>query len=367
MSNNIVLIAYLGVTVAGILFMLKNIAQLYKEVARAEKMLGVASQEMVEIRSQLERKTAEVAEKDKDIQRLTDEAKRGGIELQVKVNELLIQDREMEQLSVEVESLRKKQSPEAVKGAQDKDTSDQLMKLKEEALLRDRQVQSLMAELAKCQAGLREALSGSDNEQDVQQLIGECRRLTEELGASGDKMRKANEELAARSAELEASLRDLAAKEVEVREIRSAYEKGTGDLAARTDELARKEAEIKEVRSALEKSAGELERFRVEYPGYDERVKKLRDAENDISRLERTLEEETQSLRGVRQRAQESRMKLDLLGEKSKEAVEAIARFAEGKEFEEFRKAVHMDEIVRQYEDEIKRLKVQVIEQEKKV
>ena len=55
---------------------------------------------------------------------------------------------------------------------------------------------------------------------------------------------------------------------------------------------------------------------------------------------------------------------MHLLNEKTKSNVESIAKFAEGKEFAEFRRSIHLDEIVQKYEDEIKGLRIRNMELE---
>ncbi|MEI6437160.1 MAG: hypothetical protein WCO69_00245 [Candidatus Omnitrophota bacterium] len=370
MSSPIILIVYIVFLFGGLFFILKNVVRLYKEVAKAEELLSAANTEAIEFKRQidlltvdaerrkveLEQKSAEAARKDAEVQQAAGEAKRCSIELQVKANELMIKEQEAQLLSVELEGLKNKFKIEGVKSAQYKDYDERFLKLKSEATQKDQELQTLKAELAKLQAGQQQGQQASlakaeeiaSKEKEFQRISGECQRLDRELQQASADAAKFKDALVKKDAE-------LAGKEAEAAKAKAA-------LDAKVSELAAKELEYRK----LELEMGKLESVKAEYPAFDERIAKLRNAEGEIARMEKTLEDEKHSLRNVRMRAQESKMKLDLLGEKTKEAVESIATFAEGKEFEEFRKSIHMDETIRKYEDEIKHLKIQVIELEKK-
>lgn len=402
MSSNIILIGYLCFLFMGLFFILKNVVRLYKEVARAEELLSAAGLEAIEAKRQLdlsrveiermkielERKSAEVARKENEAQQSAGEAKRAALDLQVKSNELMIKGQEMEQLAVELEGLKSKQKTAGVQAAQYKDFEERLAKFKSEALVQDQEVAALKGALAKAQLvhkdgeGKAEALAAKDLE--IKRLTLEMGRLESRLpdpAVEAAQLADKNALIQRLNNDKEQMAGGLAVKDIEVRKFREALESKAGDLVNKDLEIKRLSQEFqqvvlkaKEFKESLESQAAvltgkesELERLKGEYPGYDERVKKLRDMEGDITRLEKSLEDEKHALRNVRMRAQESKMKLDLLGEKTKEAVEAIAKFAESGEFEEFRKAVHMDETIRKYEDEIKHLKIQVIELEKKI
>ena len=85
----------------------------------------------------------------------------------------------------------------------------------------------------------------------------------------------------------------------------------------------------------------------------------LKKTESDILWLEKVLNEQKKTSHELKQRVQENKIKIQLLNEKTKENVELIARFARGKEFDEFRKSIYLDEIIQKYEDEIKHLRIE--------
>lgn len=163
-------------------------------------------------------------------------------------------------------------------------------------------------------------------------------------------------------------------------------------VQARTKELAEKEeaanraiaeseraqeqyrAALNKAREALaaeegknEKLSSELKRLSSIFKEYDENITKLQNAEYDIGRLEKLIENEKKTLHDMKMRVNESGMQVQLLHEKTKENVELIAQFAEGKEFEEFRKSIHIDEIVKKYEEEIRRLNIKNMAFEKRL
>lgn len=74
----------------------------------------------------------------------------------------------------------------------------------------------------------------------------------------------------------------------------------------------------------------------------------------DYEKFEKTITDQRRSAHDVEQRIREMRIKLRVLSEKAKENVELIAAFAGGKEFDEFRKSIHLDELTRKYEDQIR-------------
>jgi len=117
----------------------------------------------------------------------------------------------------------------------------------------------------------------------------------------------------------------------------------------------------------IQRLTAELKRVNDTHQDYEKHIAKLKEVTPDIDAMEVSLNEEKKALHEIKLRAQEGKMKLALLNEKTKDAVESIAQFAQGKEFDEFRKSIHLDEIVQKYEGEIKDLKIENMELEKKL
>lgn len=84
----------------------------------------------------------------------------------------------------------------------------------------------------------------------------------------------------------------------------------------------------------------------------------------DIAYLNSSIHAQKKTAQEMSSRLKESKIKMQLLTDKMRENVEAIASFAEGNEFEEFRKKIHFDETIQKYEDEIKTLKLKNLELE---
>jgi len=131
-------------------------------------------------------------------------------------------------------------------------------------------------------------------------------------------------------------------------------------LNERTEELKSKEEQIQKLNE-------QLARRDSEYKEFEERAAGLKKIESDILWFEEVLNEQKRDSGRMKQRIEESRMKMQLLNEKTKENVELIARFAEGKEFDEFRRLIHLDEIIQKYENQIRDLRIRNMELEKKL
>ena len=425
----VLLAALFGGLLFIVLRLFKDVDKMDQSLNAANMQALEAQKQVDQFRGEAERLKLgydQASRKDADFERLAADVKRSAADLQAKTQELMSKEQELKSLAIEAEGLRSKLKTEIAKGAQYKDADERLEKMKADAARKDQDVQALRRDLMALQTVQQDAAAKaealSQKEKELQQVQSECQRLNGVLAAATEDAQKVkaaiesnaaalaekDKEMQPLKAEVQRLTSELAEKEIEVKrlmlemgklecrppdtsvsdaqlaekdkelqrlnnefqQVAVKAKEFKDSLADKAAELGAKEREIERLTAALGKErsqSGELERLRAEYQGYDERVKKLKDAEGDISRLERSLEEEKHSLREVRLRAQESRMKLDLIGEKTKESVEAIAGFAESKEFDEFRKAVHMDETIRKYEDEIKHLKIQLIELEKKV
>ncbi|MCX5667003.1 MAG: hypothetical protein NTY34_01650, partial [Candidatus Omnitrophica bacterium] len=128
--------------------------------------------------------------------------------------------------------------------------------------------------------------------------------------------------------------------------------------SAGKEELAAKDSEIKRLNAQLADTQARQE-------AYENRLAQFKKIESDMQRLESETEERRKSSHDIKRRVEESRMKMRLLSEKAKENVELLASFAGGKEFDEFRKSIHLDEIIQKHEDEIKELRIKNMDLEK--
>ena len=132
-------------------------------------------------------------------------------------------------------------------------------------------------------------------------------------------------------------------------------------------QLKNKAEEIQNKDSLLETLNQQLEQMKNERKEFEEKLAQFKKAESDLIWLENMMNEQKALSRQTKQRLEENRVKQTTLKEKIQESTELIAKFAQGKEFDEFRKSIHMDEIVQKYEDEIKNLKVKNMELEKRL
>ncbi len=155
-------------------------------------------------------------------------------------------------------------------------------------------------------------------------------------------------------------LAQLGSKEKEHLGTRAEIERLKSALNDEVEEVKNKENEIKRLND-------ELVRLDTEQKELEQRVAELKKVESDLLWLEKELNEQKKSAHEMKQRIEEGRIKAQLLNEKTKENVELIASFAEGKEFDEFRSSVHLDEIIRKYESEIRDLKIKNMDLKKKL
>ncbi|MBF0594511.1 MAG: hypothetical protein HQL22_06055 [Candidatus Omnitrophica bacterium] len=376
---------------------------LQAELLRKDQEIKAKFDEGAARGKEIQRLNGELAEKDSEIKRLTQALGQ-------------TENRQQEESANAAEIAARDQKIQA----QLQEYADSLARLKEELAQKEQDRQHLAIELANEQEAAVSAGDSAAKDQEILALKGEIDGLKGELPKYQAQLKeytesfaRLKEELAQKELErqqlkisLDTRISDLAEKELEVKRLTlemgkldsrqqesaasaglvaekekeleqlnsefqqavEASKKFKDVLESKVSELAEKEREVQrltETVGGFQSNFGDLERLKAECQSYDERVGKLKGAEPAISQLERALDEERHELRLVKMRAQESKMKLDLLGDKTKEAVESIARFAEGKEFEEFRKSIHMDQTVQKYEDEIKGLKIKILELEK--
>ena len=119
-------------------------------------------------------------------------------------------------------------------------------------------------------------------------------------------------------------------------------------------ELGRSRAELNAKIEAMASKEQELNRLQEERRGIEERVARADKILTDFAQFDGNIHDQMKDFYDIEQRIREIKIKLRVLTEKAKEGVELIAGFAEGKEFEEFRKSIHLDEMTQKYEDQIK-------------
>ena len=93
----------------------------------------------------------------------------------------------------------------------------------------------------------------------------------------------------------------------------------------------------------------------------------LSNADVDLGWIKDTMEEQKKSTHDMQKRLQETKIRIHLLNEKTKKGTETIAEFAGGPDFEEFRKSIHVDDLVRVYQDEIHQLKQKNMDMERQI
>ncbi|MDD5217841.1 MAG: hypothetical protein PHN49_03195 [Candidatus Omnitrophica bacterium] len=98
----------------------------------------------------------------------------------------------------------------------------------------------------------------------------------------------------------------------------------------------------------------ELSKLREERKDIEGRIAQTEKNMAEYGNFENAIREQKKSFYDMEQRIREIKIKLRVLNEKARENVELVAAFAEGKEFDEFRKSIHLDELTHKYEEQIK-------------
>jgi len=337
---------------------------LLKDYARVlpRNSVPVPALELKKLREDISRKDALVTKAEQEIQRLKSEA-------DILKNEMVrLRD---ELAAKDVTPLLPREDSAEVKSLR-----EESHRLKEELLRLEQELASLKAQSSPNTAVLEELLSAKGT---VDSLRSELEQRSLELQSIKLRMAGDVKPAAETSGEGKPAAEPAADRE-ELEKLKHELELKTNEYNAREQEIQKLTAEIQEGKASLAKAEGsaghwegeakrigaELETARASQMINAEQGPGLKEKEEDVSKVETALDEEKRSLQGLKLRIQEAKMKLHLLDEKSKEAVESIAKFAQGKEFDEFRRSVHLDEIVRKYEDEIKELKIKNTELEKK-
>ncbi|MBF0503588.1 MAG: Hpt domain-containing protein [Candidatus Omnitrophica bacterium] len=324
------------------------------EISRLKLQLGMVDGNPAEIKKSLERMKAdsdklqsdfsqakeEIIRKDNDLQSRASEAEGLKRKLQEKESEFATKDQEIAKLKSQLAVME-----------EDHKNSAQTA---QEIALKESEIRGLTAEVLRLK-GEVEHLSQLPKEdpaskEEIASLKARLATLEQE---SKSEIERLNSEIARIS---QIPKEDPASKE-EIASLKAqlvTMEQENKNLSAVSKELAGKEDEIKRL-------SDEIERLTAE----GERMKHLKVSEVEMNHIEKLMDEEKKALHAIKMRLQEGKMKLELLDEKTKGAVEAIAQFAQGKEFEEFRKSIHMDQLIQKYENQIKDLQIKIFELEK--
>lgn len=229
----------------------------------------------------------------------------------------------------------------------------------------------LQAELAEARRKEGQGIKGLE---EMRFLTAENKRLKEEVAHFHDELDRSKLEGIADVADLEAML--IAKAEVErlQDELKQKNEE-LGELKLRTladikppDQTATRKAEA--AAAYWEQEAArlgkEIQEMKEAYREYESHIARLKETEPGIAAIETSLAEEKKAFSRLEESARSTQKKIQLLQNKTKEAAEAIAAFAGGKEFDEFRKAAHLDETIAKYESDLRELKAKNAELEKK-
>ncbi|MBF0511162.1 MAG: hypothetical protein HQL13_02415 [Candidatus Omnitrophica bacterium] len=234
----------------------------------------------------------------------------------------------------------------------------------------------------KLQLGMSEA-SPDQLRKEVERIKEESNKLQTELGQKKQEIiTKDNNlgtlvsEVQKLKGELEIKVNEFALKEQEITGLKAQLAgmanlknsdfQNQQKIATCESQLKKMEEELKNKDNEITRLRSEIERMTLEAKDNAQNMAHLKKFEEQMTHIEKLMDEEKKALHATKLRIQEGRMKIDLLDEKTKGAVESIALFAQGKEFEEFRKSIHMDQMIQKYEDQIKSLQIKNLELEKK-
>lgn len=190
------------------------------------------------------------------------------------------------------------------------------------------------------------------------------RQMREEIIAAKKTGSRSSEdavELGRLRAEVTGQLEALKQKDLEIKKLIEQLSRATEDhrrLEEQISEASSEKGEGERLRAELntrsEEMAAkeqELNQLREERRGIEDRIARADKILADFGHFEDNVHEQMKHFDAVEQRIREIEIKLRVLTEKSKEGVELIAGFAAGKEFDEFRKSIHLDELKQKDED----------------
>lgn len=252
--------------------------------------------------------------------------------------------------------------------------NDSLMQREGEVQSCKKAIEQDKAEYERLREELNQArLAIAQKEDTLRIKEGQAATLQNELGLKEgevstmqQRIQALTEELAilqAQSMDTSGLQEQLKAKDINIQQLTAQFERLTADtqkIPALSEELGAKDKQIQALTSELQNITNGVK-------GYEDKISKLPELTLGIDALQRNLDEEGRAMHELKLRMQENQMKIKLLNDKSKGTVEAVALFAQGKEFDEFRKSIHMDETIQGYEDQIKVLRIEALELKKKL
>ena len=272
---------------------------------------------------------------------------------------LLIAKQEVEQARSESERLKKELTQSQLERVINKSWAEEAINEKESIILHvKKEIQRVKADAER----LKEELARSQRE-----VEGKGTYVEEEIKRKESTLSDVERELQGARAESERLKAELTRSQLEAEKSKSQMEEAKFESHSLKSKLNVEMAKVKAREDETKRLKEQLERMNSEYGGFEERAAELKKIESDILWLAKVLDEQKQASHQMKQRIEENRIKMQLLNEKTKANVETIARFAEGKEFAEFRKSIYLDDIIQKYEEEIKELRIKNMELENRL
>ena len=279
---------------------------------------------------------------------------------------LKVQDaeKELEEKENKIEALTKQLETRASDHNDSQKNEAQLKKLSSELAFVKDENKRLMAEASESVEKIKTDMQGAEQklkekDHEVESLMNKIEALTKQLETRASDHNDSQKN--------EAQLKKLSSEFALVKdenkrlmaEASESVEKIKTDMQGVEQKLKAKELEIESLTKLLEAHTAEQKSF-------EEKNAQLKKLSSDFLWLEKTVDEQKKQSHQVQQRMEELKMKTQLISEKVKESVELIAHFAQGKEFDAFRKSIHLDEIIEKYEKEIKDLRIKNMELSKR-
>jgi len=271
-----------------------------------------------------------------------------------------------------------------------------------EAMSRNRQkeaVEKSSEEINAEQAKWAERFTQSQKE--LEQTRRQAEEAKAELNKMSDKFRQNQEEAERARRQAEDTKAEQKKLNEELQESRQEHEQERRQAEQAMAEQMKLSLKLKETQEALEKASPQAEQTKIEsaklndslqaakkeiqekilqvaelterlagvdakYNLSSEKAAELEKIEPELTDLQKSIHDQKKSAHQMKQRLEEVGIKMRLLDEKTKQSVELISRFAQGKEYDEFRKSIHMDEIIQKYEDQIQALRIENLELKKK-
>ncbi|MBF0571436.1 MAG: hypothetical protein HQL12_06140 [Candidatus Omnitrophica bacterium] len=323
-----------------------------------KKELEQIKEESDRLQAETSRKNEELLSKNNDLRDLVGEVRRIKEEFESKATESSQKELELTKLKVQLakmeeqgknvsqnsEELAHKESENRVLLSEVESLKVKLQGKANEFTLKEQEIVKLKVELIRLGEESKSALQKTEEiavkETEINRLLSEVKNLKAELETKATESGQKEQELVKLKAQL------------------SMMEQQGKNVPQNNEELAVKESVIKRL-------TDQIERMTLAQKDTSERMARFKKSEIEMFHIEKLMDEEKKELHKIKLRIQEGKMKLELIDEKTKGAVESIAQFAQGKEFEEFRKSIHMDQMIQKYEDQIKALQIKALELEK--